>query len=325
MANRPAFPQLAATLPGEADILASVVADLSDDTAKLVYADWLQERDDPRGQFLRENLVAVRAGAKLPTPKFAPQPWLDLVGLTLLRRIHLAELDTHAGKILRLARPALTFKSAKAADSRIAVGASKLGGGPDLPPGAEWPALRKEPLAFLAQFDLAELHASFVCRELPAAGVLSVFVYFDDNDTGKMMEKGAWRVFHFPDASKLSRRLPPDNAPGSCRIEFRETMTVPDSDSPWRKELGLRKDQDVWDVYQGSVAGYGGGHQLLGYPAPIQHEVLGKKTERHLLTIGRDSNAGWEWFDGGALYFTMSETDLKAGRFDRVRFEIQCG
>jgi uncharacterized protein (TIGR02996 family) len=325
MPPRPAFPQPAATLPGEADVLANVVADLSDDAAKLVYADWLDDRDDPRGQFLRENLVAVRAGQKLPTPKFAPQPWLDLVGLTLLRRIHLAELDAHAGKILRLARPALTFKSAKAADSRIAVGASKLGGGPDLPPGAAWPALGREPLAFLAQLNLAELHGSFVCRELPAAGVLSVFVFFDDNDTGKMMEKGPWRVFHFPDVSKLARRPAQAPAFASCRIELRETITVPDSDSPWRRELGLGRDQDVWDVYQGSVAGFGGRHQLLGYSAPIQYEVLGKKTDRHLLTIGRDTNAGWEWFDGGALYFTMTEADLKAERFDRVRFEIQCG
>jgi uncharacterized protein (TIGR02996 family) len=325
MPPKPAFPQPAATLPGEADILANVVADLSDDAAKLVYADWLDDRDDPRGPFLRENLVAVRGGAKLPTPKFAPKPWLDLVGLTLLRKIHIAELDAHASKILRLARPALTFKSAKAADSRIAVGASKLGGGPDLPPGVDWPTLDEEPLAFLAQFNLAELHESFVCRDLPAAGLLSAFVFFDDNDTGKMMEKGAWRVFHFPDVSKLARRLPPERSFTSCRIEFRETITVPDSDSPWRKELGLGKDHDVWDVYQGSVAGYGGGHLILGYSAPIQYEVLGKKTERHLLTIGRDNNAGWEWFDGGALYFTMSEADLKAGRFDRVRFEIQCG
>ena len=51
--GKPAIPNPAAVLPGEADILATVIADPSDDTAKLVYADWLEERDDPRGEYLR--------------------------------------------------------------------------------------------------------------------------------------------------------------------------------------------------------------------------------------------------------------------------------
>ncbi len=62
----PAFPDPAAPLPGEADLLAKVVADLRDDTAKLVYADWLEERDDPRGPFLRAVVTAARAKKPLP-------------------------------------------------------------------------------------------------------------------------------------------------------------------------------------------------------------------------------------------------------------------
>ena len=58
---RPAFPQPAATVPARPTSSRGVVADLSDDTAKLVYADWLDERDDPRGQFLRDSVAAFRA------------------------------------------------------------------------------------------------------------------------------------------------------------------------------------------------------------------------------------------------------------------------
>ena len=57
-----AFSDPAAALPGEADILANVLADLSDHDAKLVYADWLEERDDPRGELLRKFVTAHRAG-----------------------------------------------------------------------------------------------------------------------------------------------------------------------------------------------------------------------------------------------------------------------
>ena len=53
---------LAATLSGEMDLLAQVAANPVDDTAKLIYADWLEERDDLRGTFLREVVEVRRAG-----------------------------------------------------------------------------------------------------------------------------------------------------------------------------------------------------------------------------------------------------------------------
>ena len=51
---KPAFPKPAAVLPGEAGVLATVLADLSDHDAKLVYADWLQDRgEERRAEYLR--------------------------------------------------------------------------------------------------------------------------------------------------------------------------------------------------------------------------------------------------------------------------------
>ena len=83
----PAFPKPAAVLSGEADILANVIANLTDDHAKLVYADWLEDHDDKRGPLLREFITAYRYGKKLPAVKSAPKPWRDLVGMTLLAKI----------------------------------------------------------------------------------------------------------------------------------------------------------------------------------------------------------------------------------------------
>ncbi len=127
-APKPAIPNPAAVLPGEADILASVLADLSDDTAKLVYADWLEDRDDPRGPLLRTFVTAFRAGKKLPPVNSAPKPWRDLVGITLMTSLHGTALAAHVDRLLALAKPALTIRVTRADEQSLPLGASKFGG-----------------------------------------------------------------------------------------------------------------------------------------------------------------------------------------------------
>lgn len=46
-----------ATNPDEAAFLDAVLASPNDDTARLVYADWLDERDDPLGEFVRLHVA----------------------------------------------------------------------------------------------------------------------------------------------------------------------------------------------------------------------------------------------------------------------------
>ncbi len=329
--TKSAFPEPAARLPGEADILANVVANLADDTAKLVYADWLQDRDDPRGPLLRNCVAAFRAGKPLPALKAAPKPWRDVIGISLFAAIRKAKLTDRTETLLRLAKPALTFKSAKTSEANLDVGASKLGGRADLPSETKWPTYHKEPLAFLGQFNLADLSASFVCRELPNSGVFSVFYFPDEEDERESDPKGTFRVFHFPNVSKLARREPPEElaATGrykSCRLTFTETLTLPDPESPWRKELTFKDDDEAEDHYQETVLdALGGlGHRILGYAPSLQNDVHRRKEMRHLLTIDSDDNPDWMWGDGGLLYFTINEEYLKAGQFDRVRCEMQC-
>jgi uncharacterized protein (TIGR02996 family) len=222
-----ALPDPAAVLPGESDILANVLADLSDDNAKLVYADWLEDRDDPRGPLLRNCVKAYRAGKRFPALKAASPTWRELLGLTLMSQFRARGLGSQTDKLLALARPALTVASAAAPEKSLPVGASKYGGRPDLPPGTKWPKFKGAPLAFLGQLNLAELRASPAVREMPAAGVLSVFAAYDLESGNDDFPKGSWRLFHFPDATKLARReldaeLPDESRFPSCRLWFAE-------------------------------------------------------------------------------------------------------
>lgn len=320
-----AFSALAATLPDEADILATVLADLSDHNAKLVYADWLEDRDDPRGPLLRKFVTAHRDGTKLPALTGASKAWRDLLGLSLTVELLNGPLASRAAQILALARPAIEFNSVKAAEKSIPVGASKLGGGADLPPDTEWPCRWDIPLAFLGQFNLAELHASPVVRDLPSTGLFSVFAVYEGDDVYDGFPKGSWRFLYFPDTAKLKRHPAPDLVFPSCRVSYSEILTLPKTESPWRAALGIGPKHPGYECYDDLQRELVGGDLLLGHPWPIQGDVLRKKSVRHLLTISGAQATEWRWGDWGALYFTLPEADLKAGRFDRVKLEMQCG
>src|SRR5207237_4681410 len=72
----------------ELSILAAVADELSDATPKLVYADWLEERGDPRGPFLREFLKRAKSSrAKLPSADDFPIPWREAVGVSAIESI----------------------------------------------------------------------------------------------------------------------------------------------------------------------------------------------------------------------------------------------
>ncbi len=325
MAHDP-FPDPAAVLPGEAAMLSAVLANLTDDLPRLVYADWLEERGDPRGVFLREFTTAARSGGKLPDADGLSKSWLDLIGFTAVNAAREHQLPITPDELLVYAVPALRFKSEPIADSKFSVGASKLGGMPDVPSGFVWPEYLSEPLSFLGQFELTGLSASATATELPRTGLLSVF-YSTTGDVFTSSDVGGWRVFHFPNTDDLERRNLPvglgsDARFQPCRLTFTETLALPET-----REFTLDEHRDT---YRNEVSNTHLGHLLLGNPRWIQGEAWSviKKgnapSHRHLLSIDSDHQAGWMWGDTGMLYFGISADDLKAGRFDRTVFEMQC-
>lgn len=89
-------------------------------------------------------------------------------------------LARHAKKILGQVRPHIRFtpRKGKAADNKL--GASRLGGEPDLPSGTAWPIGPgfdgDAPMDFIAQVDLDAISPRDVDELLPTSGVLAFFV-----------------------------------------------------------------------------------------------------------------------------------------------------
>ncbi|MFN3431085.1 MAG: DUF1963 domain-containing protein [Candidatus Sericytochromatia bacterium] len=239
-------------------------------------------------------------------------------------------------------RPAISLRPRPADDSVIPVGVSKLGGSPDLPPAAMWPKRQGRAMAFLAQVRLGDVKRHDWRGQLPPTGTLSFF-YDADAGPGLYSEEdpdGAGAVLFTPADADIRRRgrpatlLPDLIYPASMLYPAGRWMLAPGAiggdgrgdEAHWRK---------AWDFEQALGADASGTHHMLGWADAQQDDMeplLAYKNPtrprdwRLLLQLGSDeAAAGWMWGDAGAVYFWITEQDLKARRFDRVKVLAQCG
>ncbi len=110
-------------------------------------------------------------------------------------------------------------------DDGPAVGASRVGGTPDLPPALAWPTARGEPYVFLAQLDLASLAPLEAARELPGRGWLSFFYHPGGTSDDGLVPV---RVLHFSGDESLARRDPPAGV-----TVLREHLVTPRPEWRW--------------------------------------------------------------------------------------------
>lgn len=96
---------------------------------------------------------------------------------------HLADLQTAAEaaglgafwpRLAPHCRPSIRVQPQAPAET-LPPGTSHLGGLPDLPAAAVWPAWQGRSLSFLAQINLAELAEFPAAAPLPPTGLLSLF------------------------------------------------------------------------------------------------------------------------------------------------------
>ncbi len=239
-----------------------------------------------------------------------------------------------ADHLLALAAPTIRVYLQATAEVDIPVGASKMGGLPDLPEGVPWPSWH-EPMAFIAQFNLAEVAPYDLEHALPPSGLLSFFYetdgeplyaarwglpadapYPDDDALLTMDLSRSWRVLYHPEDPTTFRRLalPPElneqgrYQPGAVRFALEDTL--PDIDGPemllpltdeersnWIGILNQINSGQTWEEE---------GHHLLGYPFDFG--------EWTLITCQEEASGvrtGWEQADPAQLQSIAREASAR--------------
>jgi uncharacterized protein YwqG/predicted DNA-binding protein (MmcQ/YjbR family) len=299
---------------------------LIDDSYQLVY-DSLEEDQKHRIALLTQDLKPPELLANL----------IEFGGLSRRRQ-----------EIEKLAKPALLLRTRRAAESRLPLGQTKIGGRPDLPQGSAWPTYRDgRPLAFLAQINLAELPEAGKLRSLPTRGLLSFFSVFGwqvDGDADPQLPPGDYDydwtqvVYQPDDPASLERRPTPANVNAfkAAKVEFVPIVSLPTH----TRELVVAKlhwKRDVKDKYEDLVHSFKSAWSYpLGNPAPhlwggfADYEqdfvdVVARQDLRLLFQLASDDNTGMCWGDGGYVYFWIRPEDRQRRNFKRIYTDYQCG
>lgn len=243
-------------------------------------------------------------------------------------------------------------------ETAIQPGQSKLGGLPDLPPGTAWPALKDEPMEFIAQIQLADAHPLDTAGVLPAQGLLSFFYDSSQQTYGSdPNDRAGLRVFYFTQPpSALQRTEAPASLPAQgrarvCSVGMRDELTLPQrpnleiADLQWTADDQQRYDNALQQLTSAETHPI---HRLLGHPDTIQDDMRlqcqlaangvadpGAAPERVrqltpganewilLLQVDSDPGIGMRWADAGMLYFWIRRDDLAQKRFDGVWVVLQ--
>lgn len=260
------------------------------------------------------------------------------------------------------------------AQGKLAVGASKFGGRPDVPADFVWPVfetdtreddqVKERPLAFLAQFDCAQLAPLDPEGLLPKEGLLSFFYELESQRWGyDPKDAGCARVFwfegplapaEFPAELEEDFRLPEMAAQLSGATDAPDFQDAcPVLEYPWTANDYRIFDQARRELGMDYPANRS---QLLGWPDIIQNNMtlqcelisrgyyLGGSWEKIPLeersTLRTPSVRDWQLLfqldtvengdfelmfgDCGRIYFYIRREDLAQRRFDRVWLIQQC-
>ncbi|MFM1654916.1 YwqG family protein [Brevibacillus sp. B_LB10_24] len=273
-------------------------------------------------------------------------------------------LEAYKDRIGPLIFPSFQIHLQPDDDEGIHIGASKVGGSPDLPGNVEWPAWKGFDQSFIAQINLAELPSPSL---LPASGLLSFFLLYDGEDL--YGDPGTCRVIYTrtEQLNGLKRRSRPADLPEEAtlkpnRVSFTADLCVPASESAYLESMGLDRNGNreaynkYWEVFlhrfhkRRRFEDYV--NRLLGHPDQIQGDmqvscevikegisyetlrdpdacrpIVQSATKwRLLLQIdSEEEKTGVMWGDVGRIYFWIREDDLAEQRFDSVVCEMQCG
>lgn len=312
----------------DSDWIAQIVDQLLDHDLKLVYADWLEERRDPRAEFMRQYVHALKTmkPEDFPSSENVDETWMDLIGFRIVELAAELGCPSLRDTLLRLARPALRMELSDADDHTLPVGSTKIGGMPDLPTDYPWPRGEecqaiynddtsgvKKLAGFLAQINLEDLATTYAGRLLPKSGLLSFFC-FQEIEQDWPDQVGV-KVAFISDVSDLIRTSPPkqlsegNQSMPTQALRFVQTLDIPDDSGPWEDDLQPAADEDYEGLrYHFRELNFS---NLLGYARGTSgDDPTESKEHRHLIVLENSV--------GCTLHLQIHAKQLAARNFDAV-------
>ena len=214
-----------------------------------------------------------------------------------------------------------------------------------------WPESLGEPMAFLGQLDLAQLHTAHRVEWLPSSGSLAFFYDVKEMSLGDdPKNRGKWKVLYLEETNAA-----PASTPVFNRVFVRpmKVEVFPDADSAAMETVELSgSEPDAYDWFRRGVDNETPAHQVAGFPSPILMTTMelecqlaangiplentkayetpeakalapGASDWRLLLQCDSDPDVGMRWGDIGMVYFWIREQDARERRFDETWLILQ--
>jgi len=256
-----------------------------------------------------------------------------------------------------VAKDAIRLYTKPAGEYDLSIGASRIGGVPDVPPDFKWPERNGVPQAFIAQLAMEEVHAHDLHGELPARGTLWFFYDAKQETYGAdPADRGGWQVIFREDYAGLQRMTAPADLPAESQfkaasVSFANEVTLSQSpqldvpDFDWTDDE-VQKYETLLSTFPTPEEHGDVQHQLLGNPQTIQDDMRlecqlasqgvtdindprakelskGANGWQLLLQIDSDDELGMEWGNTGMIYYWLRGSDLKKLDFDEAWLVLQ--
>ncbi|MCD8213652.1 MAG: DUF1963 domain-containing protein [Campylobacter sp.] len=269
------------------------------------------------------------------------------------------ELQRFFNEFKSYAKNAIRIGLSVKSDDEIKIGASKIGGSPDLPSDMPWfkNKLTGNDLSFIAQINFAEVKPFDAQNKLPNSGILYLFYDCYDMPWGfDPKDVSGTKIFYFEGEIGDLKRRAVENAelltPFSPTVlNFTSHIELSGMWSSLAESFNASDEEadafwemlDEQDGQMNKILGHSdniqGGMELecelvsngiycgdsLGYKHPLKAE-LEKNISDWTLLLQIDSNEENEmmWGDCGRLYVWIKDDDLRNKRFDKARLILQC-